>query len=116
MGATVLLGRGSTGLFAMLPEPLQWWVQKCDGLADWERVWQSQESVLPELQRYAKKFRCGERRSAIAGLFGSLGLLKGKDADMFEHLLCKFHPNFGHIQFRVEQDVEIMRFVMSMGD
>lgn len=107
---------GARGLFAMLPEPLQWWVQKCEGLADWERVWQSQESVLPELQRYAKKFRCGERRSAIAGLFGSLGLLKGKDADMFEHLLCKFHPNFGHIQFRVEQDVEIMRFVMAMGD
>ena len=52
----------------------------------------------------------------MATLFASMVLLQGVDADMFDHLLCKFDPQFGHVQFGVDQEVGVIRFVMSIAD
>ena len=106
----------ANNLFAMMPGPLQMWGRQFDGLSDWEVSWERHTTVLPELTRYAKNFQCGERREAVATLFASMGLLQGVDADMFDHLLCKFDPQFGHVQFGVDQEVGVIRFVMSIAD
>ena len=64
--------------------------------------------------------RCGSSRpsgeEAIRHLFGVKGLLDGVDSDMFDFLLCKVDHGFGHVQFKVGDDMTVARFVLSMGD
>ena len=49
-------------------------------------------------------------------LFGVNGLLDGADSDMFDFLLCKVGCGFGHVQFKVGDDMTVARFVLSMGN
>ena len=103
-------------LFAMMPGPLRRWIVEMEGWQGWETWWRESKVMLPKLQNYALQFSAEERRGAVEHLFGALGLLKGADWDMFSHLLCKFDSAFGHVQFRMGQDVGVIRFVMSMAD
>ena len=72
--------------------------------------------MLEVLSSYAMRFQPAERRGAIRHLFGVKGLLDGVDSDMFDFLLCKVDHGFGHVQFRVDDDMTVARFVLSMGD
>ena len=103
-------------MFGGMPQPLQRWIIHFEGLGKWQDTWRAQQTVLPKLRQYATCFEVGRRRGEVENLFGSLGLLVGKDADMFQHLLCKFDKKFGHVQFKVGQDVGSVRFVLAMGD
>ena len=49
-------------------------------------------------------------------MFRVKGLLDGVDGDMFDFLLCQVDHGFGHVQFRVDEDMIVAQFVLLMGD
>ena len=103
-------------LFMMLPLPLRLWVEQVELQDRWQNVWQSQGTVLPLLQTFAKQFDAGSRRGAIKWLFQSRGFLGGQQSGMFEDLFCGFPKEFGFIQFGVREDTAAVKFVMSLAD
>ena len=40
----------------------------------------------------------------------------GWAAICFDFLVCKVDHGFGHVQFKVGEDITVARFVLSMGD
>ena len=104
-------------LFRMLPMPLRQWINVFEpNMHGWRQGPKAQGGVLEVLSSYAMRFQPGERREAVRHLFGVKGLLDGVDGDMFDFLLCKVDPRFGHVQFKVGDDMTVARFVLSMGD
>ena len=104
-------------LFTMLPVPLRQWIDTFEpNMRSWRQDSKARGSVLEVLSSYAMQFVPSERRGAIRHLFGVKGLLEGVDSDMFDFLLCKVDHGFGHVQFKVGDDMTVARFVLSMGD
>ena len=104
-------------LFGMLLVPLRRWIDVFEpNMRGWRQDPRDRRSVLEVLSSYAMRFQPSERQGAIRHLFGVKGLLDGVDSDMFDFLLCKVDHGFGHVQFRVGDDMTVARFVLSMGD
>jgi hypothetical protein len=104
-------------LFGQFPRPLQRWVEDFEpGMCGWRAHWVGVESVLEVLAEFTMQFQPRERRMAMKWLFERKGLLQGEDSDMFDWLFCKFPADFGHVDFKVGDEMGKARLILAVAD
>ena len=81
---------------------------------------EEKRSMLPVLTSFATQFQPADRRGAVEWLFRTKGLLVcdlvGDDSKMFEMLFCGLPDQFGHVDFRIEDDMTEVKVVMAVAD
>ena len=109
-------------LWTQLPKPLRQWIERFEPSmrCTWRCMVEEKRSMLPVLTSFARQFQPADRRGAVEWLFRTKGLLVcdlvGDDSKMFEMLFCGLPDQFGHVDFRVEDDMTEVKVVMAVAD
>ena len=104
-------------LHGWIPLPIRRWISQFEPSmrCPWACMIAEHREMLPVLTAYVKEFAPCDRRGAMWHLFDTKGLLEGHK-DMFEHMFCGLPREFGHVDFRADDDTSTVRAVMSVAD
>ena len=107
----------TTTLFSQLPTPLRLWIAEFEPSmrCSWQTMLAEHRPMLPVLFSFVLQFPASDRREAVRHLFTAKGLLVGHE-DMFQHMFCGLPAEFGHVDFKAEDDTSTMRVVMAVAD
>ena len=102
----------------LIPGPVRNWIRKNEPSmwADWETMFAERRELFPVLTSFALQFKPEQRWESIRWLFKQRGVLPDVDACMFDDELCGFAEQFGKVDFRVDDDVNEVKYVLAVGD
>ena len=105
-------------MWAAFPAPLRRWIERHEPSmqVSWVSMVQERKVALPVLSYLARKFEPVERKAAIKGLFKRHKLFEPSDLELYDSLFCGFPDDFGHIQFRIDDDTTSVRAVLGIAD
>jgi hypothetical protein len=100
-----------------MPLGLRRWIQyfEPDMQGEWQALWGQQQEVLPVLARFAELFDPRDRRDSIRRLFELRGF-PPEVLDMFDHPFLGFDDRFGHVEYRVSDNIDELKWILAAAD
>ena len=112
------VGEWEERLWMEFPGPLRRWIEQHEPSmhVSWHTMMQEHRQALPRLSSIVRRCEAGDRRSTVQALFKCKRLFEAGEEAQFESMLCGFSPSFGHVQFRVGDNVDGLRAIMGVAD
>ena len=102
-----------------VPAPLRRWIQLHEPTMQvpWSTIMDQNRKSLPALSKFCLVFEPQDRKEAVRWLFDRKKLFHtDQERADFQSLLCGFPEAFGHIQFRLHDDISAFKCILGVAD